>query len=254
LGGGFPEEALPLLSRSAAALSAEGRWQRRAEALEELFSDRPAPARARYPLLAAVVALNTRPFDGAAASRAFAGSGTPLGTLWQALLAAQAGDAATARARFAALGADYPFAVTQRLLYRLSGGEKAVREELRRLLRREPESLGVPLGGLFAAQTLGDGALEQALATRLTRLAPALPYPYERLSQRAFDRKDPKAAAAALRTATRLEPTSGLHWTNLGWAYYLLNVLTESEAATSGRSSWTQTNSSPSTTWAWFRS
>jgi tetratricopeptide (TPR) repeat protein len=234
LGSGFPEEALPLLERAAAALSAEGRWQRRAAALEQLLSDRSTPARARYPLLAGVVALNARPFDEAVVARAFAGSELPLATLWGALLAAQSGDAAAARAGFAALDAKrYPFARVEQLLYRLSGGAApgAVKAELHRLRRQQPDALSVLVGGLFVAQTLRDGALEQTLATRLTRLAPAFAYPYERLSQRAFDRNDPRAAAVALRTATRLEPETDLYWTNLGWAYYLLGVLGESEAA-----------------------
>ena len=89
----------------------------------------------------------------------------------------------------------------------------------------------MPVSGLFIAQTLQDAALEQRLAERLTDRAPAFAYPYERLSQLAFDRDDPNAAAVALRTATRLEPGSDLYWTNLGWAYYLLGVLGQSEAA-----------------------
>jgi tetratricopeptide (TPR) repeat protein len=232
LGSGFPGEAYPLLRR-AAALSAEARWGRRSTALEGLLSDRPGAARSRYPLLAAAVALNTRPFDEAEVARAFSGSALPLARLWEALLAAQTGDAA-ARERFAALDTEsYPFSAAEGLLYRLSRGERGaeVRAELRALLERQPESLDVLVGGLFVAQTLADGPLEQRLAARLTRLAPAFAYPYERLSQRAFDRDDPNAAAVALRTATRLEPDNDLYWTNLGWAYYLLGVPGESEAA-----------------------
>lgn len=232
LGSGFPTEAAPLLRRAGAALRAEPRWGRRAEALQQLLSERPETARGRTPLLAAVVALNTRPFSEERVSRAFAGSQIPLATLWQALLAAQNGDAAGARRGFTALGSGYPFAAAQALLYRLGKADAAVLEtDLQRLLQRSPDALSPRISGLFLAQGLEDRVLEQALATRLTELAPAFAYPYERLSQLAFDRDDPAAAAAALRTASRLEPQSDLYWTNLGWAYYLLGVLPASEAA-----------------------
>lgn len=228
LGSGFPNEAYSLLRRAAAALSAETRWQGRAAGLAELLSERPGAARARYPLLAAVVALNTQPFNEAAITEAFSGSDLPLARLWTALLAAQTDSAAAGL--FAALPG-YPFSAAERLLYRVSQGETAVRAELQALLARQPDALSVLVSGLFIAQTLQDGALEQRLAERLTNLVPAFAYPYERLSQLAFDRDDPTAAAVALRTATRLEAQSDLYWTNLGWAYYLLDVLGESEAA-----------------------
>ena len=233
LGSGFPAEAAPLLRRAGAALSAEPRWQRRAEAVH-LLADEPGAALTRYPLLAAVVALNTQPFDEAAVSRAFAAGRVPVTTLWQALLAAQAGDATLTRQKFTALGAGqaYPFAAAQTLLYRLGKtGDAALKTDLQGLLTKYPESLSVRVSGLFLAQGLDDGGLEQTLATRLTELAPAFAYPYERLSQLAFDQNDPQAAAAALRTATRLEPQSDLYWTNLGWAYYLLGALSASETA-----------------------
>ena len=234
LGSGFPEEAYPLLRRAAAALSAEPRWQGRAAGLEALLSVRSGTAqleaaRSRYPLLAAVVALNTQPFDEAVVSQAFVVSELPLARLWTALLAAQTGEGAV----FATPA--YPFSAAEGLLYRASRSgahDAALRTELQVLLMRQPDSLSVLVSGLFIAQTLEDVALEQRLAERLTKRAPAFAYPYERLSQLAFDRDDPTAAAVALRTATRLEPQSDLYWTNLGWAYYLLGVLGESEAAT----------------------
>lgn len=230
LGGGFPEEAAPLLGRAGAALRAEPRWGRRAEALRAL-RDGEGSARQEYPLLAAVVALNTEPFDERAVTRAFAPSELPLAQLWRALLAAQRGDAGAARAAFADLAT--PFGRVQGLLHRSREGADRVvlGRDLRRLVAEQPEGLSVTLSGLFLAQGLGDADLETRLAERLTELAPAFAYPYERLSQRAFDQGDPAAAAAALKTATRLEPGSDLYWTNLGWAYYLLGVLGESEAA-----------------------
>ena len=232
LGSGFPAQAAPLLRRAGAALSAEPRWTRRAEAVTQLLSAQPGAALTRYPLLAAVVALNTQPFDDAEAARAFAASNSSLTTLWQALLAAQAGDTAQARRKFAAVGDRYPFAAAQALLYRLDKTEDAaLKTDLQALVKQYPDTLSVLVSGLFLAQGLEDGRLEQTLATRLTRLAPTFAYAYERLSQLAFDRDDPAAAATALRTATRLEPQSDLYWTNLGWAYYLLGALGASETA-----------------------
>lgn len=235
LGGGFPEEAAPLLSRAGAALRAEPRWAARAAALEAVQAGRRG-ARARYPLLAAAALLNTEPFGAAAVARAFGESEAELAALWGAILAAQGGDAAAARRGFAALTT--PVGRTQGLLYRFrteadgTGVDRAaLGRDLRRLVAEEPDALGVLLGGLFLAQGLEDADLEADLAERLTGLAPTFAYPFERLSQRAFDRDDPAAAAAALRTASRLEPQVDLYWTNLGWAYYLLGVLGESEAA-----------------------
>ena len=232
LGSGFPAQAAPLLRRAGAALSAEPRWTRRAEAVTQLLSAQPGTALTRYPLLAAVVALNTQPFDEGKVARAFSAGTLPVTTLWRALLAAQAGDAAQARREFAAVGDRYPFAAAQALLYRLDKTEDAaLKTDLQALVRQYPDTLSVLVSGLFLAQGLEDGRLEQTLATRLTELAPTFAYAYERLSQLAFDRDDPEAAATALRTATRLEPQSDLYWTNLGWAYYLLGALGASETA-----------------------
>lgn len=254
LGSGFPEDATPLLNRAGAALRAEPRWRARADVLEELLTDRPQPqVRARVPLLAAVVALNTQPFEIDEVRRAFAASDLPLAALWQVILEAQSGDVAAARRGFGALTA-YPYGSVQALLYRYNSERSdpnsgpndpdsanpgagspdvaaTLKRDLQKLLAERPEALSVPIGGLFLAQGLGDADLELRLAGRLTELAPEFAYAYERLSQLAFDRDDPAAAAVALRTASRLEPQSDLYWTNLGWAYYLLGVLGESEAA-----------------------
>ena len=232
LGSGFPAQAAPLLRRAGAALSAEPRWTRRAEAVTQLLSAQPGTALTRYPLLAAVVALNTQPFDDTEVARAFSARNLPLTMLWRALLAAQAEDAAQARRDFAAVDGRYPFAAAQALLYQLDKTEDtALKTDLQALVQQYPGTLSVYVSGLFLAQGLKDGGLEQTLATRLTELAPTFAYAYERLSQLAFDRDDPEAAATALRTATRLEPQSDLYWTNLGWAYYLLGALGASETA-----------------------
>ena len=145
LGSGFPAQAAPLLRRAGAALSAEPRWTRRAEAVTQLLSAQPGTALTRYPLLAAVVALNTQPFDDAAKwLEPSAASNSSLTTLWQALLAAQAGDTAQARRKFAAADDRYPFAAAQALLYRLDKTEDAaLKTDLQALVKQYPDTLSV---------------------------------------------------------------------------------------------------------------
>lgn len=233
LGGGFPDAALPLLEQAARAQNAEPRWARRAGALRGVLAN-DAASLARTPLLAAVVGLNAEAFDATSVRRAFAASELPLAQLWDALLAVQEGEVEAAKRAFSSLnGADYPFAEVEQLLFELRGADAEARaeSELETILERHPTSLAALVGGLFVAQTVGDNALEQDVATRLTGLASAFAYPYERLSQVAFDEDDPLLAATALTTATRLEPSSSLYWTNLGWANYLLGVLGKSESA-----------------------
>ncbi len=79
------------------------------------------------------------------------------------------------------------------------------------------------------AQSQADSGLEEAALTRLTRVAPGMEYPFERLSFMAFDEERPLDAARALAVATRLAPDSSLYWTNLGWAQYLLGLYDHSE-------------------------
>jgi len=221
LSSGAPEEARASLARAAASRRAEARWHGRLGALRAALAGDAAHA----PALAAAVALNTRPLDEAGARRAFrALSGVPpyraLAGLWLELLGA--GGEPVERAH-------YPYGAAQRALMRAVAGEGGVREEVRRFLRGEAP--GALLGGLFVAQLLEDPELEKEVATKLSRLTPSFPYPFERLSQLAFDEGDPLAAAKALRVATRLAPQSDLYWTNLGWAYYLLGLPEQSEAA-----------------------
>lgn len=235
VGSGFSAEALPLLEQAATTPAAEPRWSRRAAALAAVLANpgaNPEGAAARTPLLAAVTGLNTQPFNAPSVRRAFAASDLPLAHLWRALLALQVGDGAQAQADFAALDtAAYPFAATEQLLAGLSRDVPETATDLEALLQRQPDALSALVGGLFVAQTLRDGALEQRLAERLTEAAPAFAYPYERLSQVAFDQDDPLSAASVLKTATRLEPQNDLYWTNLGWAYYLLGLLEPSQQA-----------------------
>lgn len=231
LSAGQPEAALGLLENAERAADAETRWRRRAAALRAVLTGGGASA---TPLLAGVVELSRDPFDAQRIRRAFAGSEEPLAGLWDVLLLLQEGNEGGARQALSALEtARYPFAEVEALLYEVRSAEARTHAEtdLMALLARQPASLAAHLAGLLVAQTLQDTALEREVATRLRELAPAFAYPYERLSQAAFAQNDALAAATALKTATRLEPASSLYWTNLGWAYYLLGVLEQSESA-----------------------
>ena len=94
-----------------------------------------------------------------------------------------------------------------------------------------PENLGVLLATSVTAQFSEAVAVEKAALLSLTRIAPRFVYPFERLSFIAFDEDDPFAAVQALAVATRLEPENDTYWTNLGWSYYLLGLLEQSELA-----------------------
>ncbi len=186
------------------------------------------------PVLDAALALNLEPFDAARAQEAFARlaevTALPAADLWLATLRVSEGDEAGARASFDA-AADYSYGLAARALYRAVRGGDAQDAQADVAQVLGTNSRGALLGAALAAGGLENTALEKEVLTRLTRVAPTLAYPFEQLSFIAFDEDDPLAAAEALVVATRLEPQSNLYWTNLGWAYYLLGLLDESEAA-----------------------
>jgi tetratricopeptide (TPR) repeat protein len=232
LAQGRAPEAVELWGRAARAPGAEPRWERRRRALQAALTGDPSSP----PLLRAVLALGALPLDAGAAQRAFADAerryGTlPLGQLWQALIAVQAGGDAGFEALARGWGS-YPFGAVQAALDEaVRGGALSAAARTELAMAEAPAAL---LGGVLLAQVLDDPALEAALATRLGRRLPTFAYAFERVAQLALAADDPLTAAQALRTATRLEPAgsqSDLYWTNLGWAYYLLGVLGESEAA-----------------------
>ena len=210
--------------------SEEARWQ---AVLDDLVAAQEGRAGAD-PVLDAALALNVEPFDAARAQEAFARlaevTALPAADLWLATLRVSEGDEAGARASFDA-AADYPYGLAARALYRAvrRGDAQDAQADVAQVLGTN--SRGALLGAALAAGGLENTALEKEVLTRLTRVAPTLAYPFEQLSFIAFDEDDPLAAAEALVVATRLEPQSNLYWTNLGWAYYLLGLLDESEAA-----------------------
>lgn len=69
------------------------------------------------------------------------------------------------------------------------------------------------------------------VARKTAPLAPEVVALWEDLSFAAFDDNNPNEALQALLQANRLNPSSGLYWINLGWAYYLLGDKARSAAA-----------------------
>ena len=230
ISAGFVSEAREALERAVATGEDDtGRWQ---AVLDDLTAAQAGQAGAD-PILDAALALNLEPFDAPRAQAAFArlaeATALPAADLWRATLIASEGDDAGAAFDAAAV---YPYGLAARALYqavRGGGAQADVQADIIQVL--ETDSRGALLGAALAAGGVGDVALEKAVLTRLTRVAPTLAYPFEQLSFIAFDEDDPLAAAEALVVATELEPQSNLYWTNLGWAYYLLGLLNESETA-----------------------
>ncbi len=154
--------------------------------------------------------------------------GMPLAQVWLGALKDDVNDRAGANEAFD-LAASYPYGLAARANYRAAHGFSGAREDVLEI--SDSKSKGVLLAGIIAAQSFEDTKLEKDLAIRLTQVAPYLAYPLEILSFIAFNEDDPVAAAEALVVATKLFPENSLYWTNLGWAYYLLNFLERSEIA-----------------------
>lgn len=225
VGGGFLDQALELLQEleddpAAAALLADVRAARTGEA-------------GRDPARLATMSLNLQPLDEEIAlgyfERFAAQSELPVLATWQATLLASADRAEEAGAAFNEAAARYPFGELARAAYALAQGEAGALERLRALA--ESDDVGVLLGVSLLANLQGAQELEKAALTPLTGLLPDYLYPFERLSFIAFDEDDPLAAAQALAVAVARAPESDLYWTNLGWAYYLLDLFEQSEEA-----------------------
>ena len=238
LSGGFVAEAQAALERAVRRSESQGEANPRYSELLEVTraaTEGNLTDISNLPL-AATLALNTQSLDDAQTLRIFerlAEQGdVPAYETWIGLLRASvdnADDSAAVDAFDAA--ATYPFGRAARALYAaLNDGPRAdVMTDIEAI--SQSESSGALIGATLAAQLLEDADLETRLATQLSRLAPSLPYAFERLSQLAFDADEPLEAAQALSIATQLEPESDLYWTNLGWAYYLLGRLEASEDA-----------------------
>ena len=239
LSGGLVDEAQTALSRALRRDEGNVRYQRLLRAVEAASAN-DFDTIENLPL-AASLALSAQPTDEAAARRIFQTlaeqTDLPVYRTWVGLLQADADNTDEAAAAFDE-AASYPYGRAARALFNALNQNpdeesQVVSADIASDLERvaQSESPGALLGAMLAAQQLNDTALEIRLATQLSRVAPNLPYSFERLSQIAFDEDRPLDAAQALAVATTLEPESDLYWTNLGWAYYLLGRLNVSEDA-----------------------
>ncbi len=177
------------------------------------------------PALLAALALS-QPSIGAHATAAYFGAlsehtDLPAPVLWEAALMVDAGEVEEA-GRLYSDAAVYPFGVAAQAAWL-----ELEREDVSELVAGSDVAALLALSLL--AQAREDTGFEEELLTTVSRLAPEMTYPFERISFIAFDRDDPLAAGRALAIASRLEPDSDLYWTNLGWAQYLLGQLAQSE-------------------------
>lgn len=213
---------------AAAEATFPARWQRLLDGLEQVARGRSSAD----PLLDAALALSFTDLDEQRLLTYFdtllATDDLPAANVWAGTLRDDVNDRAGANSAFEA-AANYPYGRAARAVYLvvndLEGADQAIRTA------SESDAIGALLAVAYAAFEAGDSELEKPVLTRLTHLAPTLPYSFERLSFIAFDEDDPTAATNALVVATRLEPDSDLYWTNLGWSYYLLDRLAESRTA-----------------------
>ena len=156
----------------------------------------------------------------------FEQTGLPAAKTWVASLYASDNRNELASEAFVVAAETYPFGEIAQTAHRVANNEDT---ELNS--EAYPNNLGVLLATSVVANTSEQVAVEKAALLSLTRLAPRFVYPFERLSFIAFDEDDAFAAVQALAVATRLEPENDVYWTNLGWSYYLLGLLEQSEIA-----------------------
>lgn len=225
LGGGFLQEAAALLEQEAGD---DPRLQGFAATVEAVLEDRLEGD----PALAATLALSREPLDEPRTVRYFerfaASSELPAATMWLAALHASVNDHEAATAAYERAAALYPYGLAGQGAYLAQRGDPTGLDTLRAMLDSGDLAALLVVG---AATPETDPALEKEAWQRLTGVAPFFAYPFERLSFIAFDEGDALAAGEALAVAVELEPDSDLYWTNLGWAYYLLGLLEQSERA-----------------------
>jgi tetratricopeptide (TPR) repeat protein len=228
-GGGFLEDALASLESAVAEVD-EPRWREMLDDLEATLEGRTGAD----PVLQAAVSLSVAPFTEALPIRYFravaeAPGAYPFVATWLGALYASAGNREAAVAAFDQAAESYPYGQAARAMFLAAQGEASAQLDIEELAASDQRA--ALLGAAVAAEVLGDLELERTLLANLTRAAPTLVYPFERLSFIAFDLDEPLAAVQALAVAVDLEPENDLYWTNLGWAYYLLGFLERSEEA-----------------------
>ena len=149
--------------------------------------------------------------------------------LWYGSISDEMNDEAAATEAFKTAAAEFPYGKTANVAYRVGRGLTEDTSELTAL--SETGTASSLIAAAFSAQAIGETDIERVALKNLSRVSPSMLYSFERLSFIAFDKDDAQDAAEVLAIATDLAPDSSLYWTNLGWAYYLIGFLEDSEAA-----------------------
>ncbi|HET8985732.1 MAG TPA: tetratricopeptide repeat protein, partial [Trueperaceae bacterium] len=237
ISAGLVNDALVELTEVVAAPQAPARAATLLADLDSALSASPAveasPSSIVRRALLSVALTGVEPDAAQAAFQAMSSAtGMALADVWRGALAASLNDrlgAGEALAR-GSDGFDYGRAV--RASFLLSRGSDEYLEDVDALLAAGPASGSAALLGVsIVAEVASDDERELASLLALSRAAPFMAYPLDRLSHIYFDEGDGRAAAEALAVAVELEPESDLYWTNLGWAYYLIGALDVSEEA-----------------------
>ena len=159
-------------------------------------------------------------------------TGLPLADVWRGALAASVNDRLGAREALDRGSDGFAYGRAVRASFLLSRGSDEYLADVDELLAGGTGSGSAALLGVsIVAEVAGDDERERTSLLALSRAAPFMAYPLDRLSHIYFDDGDGRAAAEALAIAVELEPESDLYWTNLGWAYYLIGALDDSEEA-----------------------
>lgn len=227
--GGVPERASEVLADAQALASGDVEL-----APADAGSETTAARRAARRALLAVTSATLDPTLAAAAfERMQAVWPGSLADVWLGVLAANVNDRVGAMTALDAASQTSDYGRVVRASFLASRGDMtAALQDLDVVLARGPAAgSAAMLGASVVANVLTDSGRERAALEALSVASPFLTYSFERLSYLAFDRNDARAAAEALAIAVELEPASDLYWTNLGWAYYLLGFLPDSEEA-----------------------
>ncbi|HZJ08418.1 MAG TPA: tetratricopeptide repeat protein, partial [Trueperaceae bacterium] len=184
----------------------------------------------------AILSVSSPQIDPVVAAARFAAmkdaTGLALADAWHGALAASVNDRAGAQTALAEAAAGYDYGAVVYASFLFSRGAAEEGPALAELVADGAEAGSAALlGASILANLAGDSELEEEALVALSRASPFLTYPLEHLSYLYFDREDARSAAEVLAVAIELAPESGLYWTNLGWAYYLLGSLELSEEA-----------------------
>ena len=218
------------LSTLLAQDDAEETWQVLKDDLEAVESGDAGSSPIRMAALAMLLNID-RDFTLDYFADMYEATGLAFSQLWFGAIQDEMNNDEAAAEAFKTAAADSGFAYgqTANTAYRIGRGVAEDTTELVAL--SESNTTSALIAAAFSAQAIGETDIERAALKQLTRVAPSMVYSFERLSFIAFDKDDAQDAAEVLAIATALEPQSSLYWTNLGWAYYLIGFLEDSETA-----------------------